>query len=317
MPVTKYSSGAHGEKFLVVGTLALNSRAGGKEKEEVFPIVDAKLLAASVKQFKVAAPEIAKKRKPGQFVVLRIHEEGERIPLTIADADPAAGTITLIFQEVGKSTMQLGKLKTGDSILDLIGPLGRPTHIENFGTVVCIGGGIGIAPIYPIAKGMREAGNKVISIIGARTKDLLILEEEMAAVSHVLKVSTDDGSYGYHGFVSDVLQDVIDEGNPIHLVVTIGPVPMMRVVCNVTRSRNLKTVVSLNPIMVDATGMCGSCRVTVGGRTRFVCVDGPEFNGHEVNFAELVKRQRAYVDQEQQASKMFLHPGGACMGGKS
>jgi ferredoxin--NADP+ reductase len=283
----------------------------------VFPIIDAKLLAASVKQFKVAAPEIAKKRKPGQFVVLRIHEEGERIPLTIADADPAAGTITLIFQEIGKSTMQLGKLRRGDSILDLIGPLGRPTHIENFGTVVCIGGGIGIAPVHPIAKGMREAGNKVLSIIGARTKDLLILEEEMAAVSHVLKVSTDDGSYGYHGFVSDVLQDVIDEGNPIHLVVTIGPVPMMRVVCNVTRSRNLKTVVSLNPIMVDATGMCGACRVSVGGRTRFVCVDGPEFDGHEVNFAELVKRQRAYLAQEQQASKMFLHPGGACMGGKS
>jgi ferredoxin--NADP+ reductase len=283
----------------------------------VFPIVDARLLAASVKQFKVSAAEIAKKRKPGQFVVLRTHEEGERIPLTIADADPAAGTITLIFQEVGKSTMQLGKLKAGDSILDLIGPLGRPTHIENFGTVVCIGGGIGIAPVYPIAKGMREAGNKVISIIGARTKDLLILEEEMGAVSHVLKVSTDDGSYGYHGFVSDVLQDVIDEGNPIHLVVAIGPVPMMRVVCNVTRSRSIKTVVSLNPIMVDATGMCGACRVSVGGKTRFVCVDGPEFDGHEVNFAELVKRQRAYLDQEQQASKLFLHPAGVCLGGKN
>ena len=283
----------------------------------MFPIVDAKLLAASVKQFRVAAPEIARKRKPGQFVVLRTHEEGERIPLTIADADPAAGTITLIFQEVGKSTMQLGKLKSGDSIMDLIGPLGRPTHIENFGTVVCIGGGIGIAPVYPIAKGMRQAGNRVISIIGARNKDLLIMEEEMAAVAHILKVSTDDGSYGYHGFVSDVLQDVIDEGNPLHLVVAIGPVPMMRVVCNVTRSRNIKTVVSLNPIMVDATGMCGACRVSVGGKTRFVCVDGPEFDGHEVNFAELVKRQRAYLDQEQQASKIFLHPGGACMGGKS
>jgi ferredoxin--NADP+ reductase len=283
----------------------------------VFPIVDVRLLAASVKQFKVAAAEIAKKRKPGQFVVLRTHEEGERIPLTIADADPSAGTITLIFQEVGKSTMQLGKLKAGDSILDLIGPLGRPTHIENFGTVVCIGGGIGIAPVYPIVKGMREAGNRVISIIGARNKDLLIMEEEMAAVAHILKVSTDDGSYGYHGFVSDVLQDVIDEGNPLHLVVAIGPVPMMRVVCNVTRSRNIKTVVSLNPIMVDATGMCGACRVSVGGKTRFVCVDGPEFDGHEVNFAELVKRQRAYLDQEQQASKIFLHPGGACMGGKS
>jgi len=283
----------------------------------VFPIVDTRLLAASVKQFKVAAPEIARKRKPGQFVVLRIHDEGERIPLTIADADPAAGTITLIFQEVGKSTMQLGKLKAGDSILDLIGPLGRPTHVEKLGTVVCIGGGIGIAPVYPIAKGMREAGNRVISIIGARTKDLLIMEEEMGKVSDVLKISTDDGTYGFHGYVSDILQDVIDEGDPIHLVVAIGPVPMMRVVCNVTRGKNLKTVVSLNPIMVDATGMCGACRVSVGGRTRFVCVDGPEFDGHEVNFAELVKRQRAYLNQEQEVSKMFLHPGGACMGGKS
>jgi ferredoxin/flavodoxin---NADP+ reductase len=283
----------------------------------VFPIVDTRLLAASVKQFKVAAPEIARKRKPGQFVVLRIHDEGERIPLTVADADPAAGTITLIFQEVGKSTMQLGKLKAGDSILDLIGPLGRPTHVEKLGTVVCIGGGIGIAPVYPIAKGMREAGNRVISIIGARTKDLLIMEEEMGKVSDVLKISTDDGTYGFHGYVSDILQDVIDEGDPIHLVVAIGPVPMMRVVCNVTRGKNLKTVVSLNPIMVDATGMCGACRVSVGGRTRFVCVDGPEFDGHEVNFAELVKRQRAYLNQEQEISKMFLHPGGACMGGKS
>ena len=282
----------------------------------MFPIVDARLLAASVKQFKVAAPEIARKRKPGQFVVLRTHEEGERIPLTIADADPEAGTITLIFQEVGKSTLQLGRLKAGDAILDLIGPLGRPTHIEKFGTVVCIGGGIGIAPVYPIAKGMREAGNRVIAIIGARSKDLLILEEEMGKVAHVLKVSTDDGSYGFHGFVSDVLQDVIDEGNPIDLAVAIGPVPMMRVVCNVTRGRNIKTVVSLNPIMVDATGMCGACRVTVGGRTRFVCVDGPEFDGHEVNFAELVKRQRAYLNQEQEVARMFLHPEGACMGGK-
>ena len=283
----------------------------------MFQIVDARLLAASVKQFKIKAPEIAKRRKPGQFIVLRVNEEGERIPLTIADADPEAETITLIFQEVGKSTAQLGKLKAGDSISDLIGPLGVPTHIEKFGTVVCIGGGIGIAPVYPIAKGMREAGNTVISIIGARNKDLLILEDEMAKVSNLLKVSTDDGSYGYHGFVSDVLQDIIDEGTAIHLVVAIGPVPMMRVVCNVTRNKNLKTVVSLNPIMVDATGMCGACRVTVGGRTRFVCVDGPEFDGHEVNFAELVKRQRAYLNQETLAMKEFQHPGGACLGGKS
>jgi ferredoxin--NADP+ reductase len=280
----------------------------------VFPIVETKLLAAAVKQFKIYAPEIAKKRRPGQFVVLRIHEEGERIPLTIADADPEAGTITIIFQEVGKSTEHLGKLKAGEAIADLIGPLGVPTHIEKFGTVVCIGGGIGIAPVYPIAKAMREAGNTVISIIGARTKNLLILEEEMAKVSHALKISTDDGSYGYHGFVSDVLQNMLDEGMHMDLVVAIGPVPMMRVVCNVTRNYKIKTIVSLNPIMVDATGMCGACRVTVGGRTRFVCVDGPEFDGHEVNFAELVKRQRAYLEQEKLALEIYRHHGGTCSG---
>jgi ferredoxin--NADP+ reductase len=288
-----------------------------KEKVAVFQIIDARLLATAVKELKITAPEIARRRKPGQFVVLRISEEGERIPLTIADADPQKGVITLIFQEVGTSTAKLGKLKAGDSISDLIGPLGVPTHVEKFGTVVCVGGGIGIAPVYPIAKAMQEAGNTVLSIIGARTKDLLILEEEMSKVSNVLKVSTDDGSYGYHGFVSDVLQDFMDQGTTINLVVAIGPVPMMRVVCNVTRNKNIKTVVSLNPIMVDATGMCGACRVTVGGRTRFVCVDGPEFDGHQVDFAELVKRQRAYLDQEKQAYESFLHPGGVCLGGKS
>ncbi len=282
----------------------------------MFPIVENKILAAGVKQFKIYAPEIAKKRRPGQFIVLRINEEGERIPLTIADADAEAGTITIIFQEVGKSTEHLGKLKAGEAIADLIGPLGVPTHIEKFGTVVCIGGGIGIAPVYPIAKAMREAGNTVVSIIGARTKHLLILEEEMAKVSHVLKISTDDGSYGYHGFVSDVLQNMLDEGMHMDLVVAIGPVPMMRVVCNVTRNHKIKTIVSLNPIMVDATGMCGACRVTVGGRTRFVCVDGPEFDGHEVNFAELVKRQRAYLEQEKLALEIYRRHEGSCLGGK-
>jgi len=282
----------------------------------VFQIVEARRLAPSVNQFKIAAPEIARKRRPGQFVALRINEEGERLPLTIADADPVAGTITLIFQEVGKSTAQLGKFKAGDRLSDLVGPLGIPTHVEKFGTVVCIGGGIGIAPVYPIAKAMREAGNTVLSIIGARTKDLLILEEEMRRVSTFLKVSTDDGTYGYHGFVSDILQDLIDQGTAIDLTVAIGPVPMMRVICNVTRNRNIKTVVSLNPIMVDASGMCGACRVTVGGKTRFVCVDGPEFDGHQVDFAELVKRQRAYLEQEKRALESFKHDGGACRGGK-
>jgi len=282
----------------------------------VFKIVEAKALAPAVKQFRILAPEIVRKRRPGQFVALRMNEEGERIPLTIADADPKTGILTIIFQEVGKSTLQLGRLKSGDALMDLIGPLGLPTHIEKFGTVVCIGGGIGIAPVYPIAKGMREAGNHVFSIIGARTKDLLILEEEMTRVSHHLKISTDDGSYGLHGFVSDILQDLIDGGTAIDLAVAIGPVPMMRVVCNVTRNKNIKTIVSLNPIMVDATGMCGACRVTVGGKTRFVCVDGPEFDGHQVDFAELVKRQRAYLNQEKQALETFAHQGGACQGGK-
>ena len=233
----------------------------------MFQIVDARLLAASVKQFKVAAPEIARKRKPGQFVVLRIHEEGERIPLTIADADPEAGTITLIFQEVGKSTAQLGKLKAGDSDLRFNRTPGRShphRKIRNRGLR-----GRRHRDCSRLSHRQRHARgrkHRCISIIGARTKDLLILEEEMARVSNVLKVSTDDGSYGYHGFVSDILQDFIDQGTTIDLAVAIGPVPMMRVVCNVTRNKNIKTVVSLNPIMVDATGMCGACRVTVGGK---------------------------------------------------
>ncbi|MBI4495330.1 MAG: sulfide/dihydroorotate dehydrogenase-like FAD/NAD-binding protein [Deltaproteobacteria bacterium] len=283
----------------------------------MFQVVEARTLAPSVKQIKVSAPEIARKRKPGQFIVLCLDDEGERIPLTIADADPQAGLITLIFQEVGKSTLQLGALQAGDHLYALAGPLGTPTHVEKFGTVICIGGGIGIAPVYPIARAMREAGNTVLSIIGARSKELIILEREMAQVSNRLKVSTDDGSYGHHGFVSDILQDMIDEGLPMDLVVAIGPVPMMRVICNITRSRGIKTVVSLNPIMVDASGMCGACRVTVGGRTRFVCVDGPEFDGHEVNFAELVKRQRAYLEQEKQSMESSRHVGGACQGGRS
>lgn len=283
----------------------------------MFKIVSKDQFSDCVYRMAIDAPRIAKTRKAGQFIALRVDEEGERIPLTICDADPVKGTVSIVFQAVGKSTMKLARLNEGEHIMDFVGPLGRATHIEKFGTVVCIGGGIGIAPVYPIAKALREAGNTVLSIIGARTKDLLILEEEMRKVSNALKVSTDDGSYGYHGFVSDILQDVIDEGTHIDQVVAIGPVPMMRVICNVTRNKNIKTIVSLNPIMVDASGMCGACRVTVGGKTRFVCVDGPEFDGHQVDFAELVKRQRAYLEQEKQAMESFQHAGGACQGGKS
>lgn len=259
----------------------------------------------TVCQLKVEAPRIARKAKPGQFVVVRLNETGERIPLTMAGTAPAEGTITLIFQVVGKTTALMSKLNVGDEIVDIIGPLGKPTHIENLGTVICVGGGTGVAVMYPITKAYKEAGNHVIAIIGARTKDLLILEEEMRAASHDLRVTTDDGSYGHHGFVTDVLRQILDERTDVPLVVAIGPVPMMKFLCKVTKEYEVKTIVSLNPIMVDATGMCGACRVTVGGRTRFCCVDGPEFNGHEVDYDELVKRQRAYLTDEKVSMNKF------------
>lgn len=260
----------------------------------------------TVCHFKVEAPRIAQKTKPGQFVVLRVNETGERIPLTMAGKDPSVGTIDLIFQVVGKSTALLRTLNVGDTIADIIGPLGRPTHVENLGTVVCVGGGTGVAVMYPITKAYKEAGNHVIAIIGARTKDLLILEEEMKAASHDLRVTTDDGSYGHHGFVTDVLRKILDEKNDVKLIVGIGPVPMMRFLCKLTKEYGVKTVVSLNPIMVDATGMCGACRVTVGGKTKFCCVDGPEFDGHEVDYDELVKRQRAYLTEEKSSMDQFM-----------
>jgi len=227
----------------------------------------------------------------------------------MADTDPSAGTINLIFQVVGKSTALLGTLNVGDAITDIIGPLGKPSHIENLGTVICVGGGTGIAVIYPITKAYKEAGNHVIAIIGSRTKDLLILEEEMRAASHDLRVTTDDGSYGHHGFVTDVLRQILDERRDVKLVVGIGPVLMMKFVSKLTKEYGVKTVVSLNPIMVDATGMCGACRVTVGGQTRFCCVDGPDFDGHEVDFDELVKRQRAYLTEEKMAMDRFMTMG--------
>lgn len=274
------------------------------------------VLSPGVNLFEIVAPLIARKRKAGQFIVLRIDEPGERIPLTIADAKPGEGTITLVVQEVGKSTAKLATLEEGDEILNIVGPLGTPTHINNYGVVCCIGGGIGVAPVLPIARAMKEAQNEVISIMGAREKGLLILENQMRQASDRLLISTDDGSYGYHGFVSDVLRNLIEEeGQEINIVVAIGPVPMMRAVCGVTKAYNLKTIVSLNPIMVDASGMCGACRVTVGGKTRFVCVDGPEFDGHEVDFDELVKRQRMYLDKEKISMSQFFHKDGPCLGG--
>lgn len=263
-------------------------------------------LAPQVKQFDIEAPLIANKHQAGQFIILRIDEEGERIPLTIANTSLNKGQITIVFQEVGKTTLHLGTLKEGDYILDVIGPLGVPTHIETFGTVVCVGGGIGIAPIHPIAQALKKAGNRVISIIGARTRDLLIMEQELKAASTELIVTTDDGSYGIHGFVTNEVQRLINEKVKIDLLVGIGPVVMMRALCNVTKPHHIKTLVSLNSIMVDGTGMCGACRVTVHGKTRFVCVEGPEFDGHGVDFDELMKRQRIYLREEEMATKEFV-----------
>ena len=253
----------------------------------------------------ILAPEIARKRKAGQFIVLMIDERGERIPLTIADSDSEKGTITIIFQIVGKTTAELAKLDEGDCILNVLGPLGNPTEIEKFGTAVCIGGGVGIGVAYPIATALKQAGNKVISIIGARTKEILILEEEMKKVSDVLLPATDDGSYGHHGFVSQVLQNLIDSGEKIDIIYAIGPVPMMRALAAMTKPYGIKTIVSLNPIMVDATGMCGACRVSVGGKTKFGCVDGPEFDGHEVDFNLLMSRLKMYSTQEEQAMSKY------------
>ena len=275
----------------------------------MYKILEKKQMAENtVCQFRIEAPRIAQKAKPGQFVMLRANETGERIPLTMAGTDPATGTISLIFQVVGKSTALLRALQVGDAITDIIGPLGKPTHVENLGTVVCVGGGTGVAVMFPITKAYKDAGNHVIAIIGSRTKDLLILEDEMRAASHDLRVTTDDGSYGHHGFVTDVLRKILDEKKEVKLVVGIGPVPMMKFLCRLTKEYGVKTVVSLNSIMVDATGMCGACRVTVGGKTRFCCVDGPEFDGHEVDYDELVKRQRAYMTEEKLSMDLFTAP---------
>lgn len=268
-------------------------------------ILDKKELATGVKQFVIDSPLVAKKVMAGQFVIIRIDERGERIPLTVAEWNRVEGTVTIIFLEVGKSTKHLGTLKEGDKVADFIGPLGRPTHIENYGICVCIGGGVGVPAVLPIAKSLKEAGNYVISITGARRKDLLILEEQMRRVSNELLVTTDDGSYGEKGVVTDPLKRIIQEGKKIDVVVAVGPAIMMKYVCLVTKPFNIKTIVSLNSIMVDGTGMCGACRVSVGGVTRFVCVDGPDFDGHKVDFEELMTRQKIYIEQERLALKLY------------
>ncbi len=271
----------------------------------MYKIVDARFLAENIKLFEIEAPRIAKKRKAGQFVIIRIHEHGERIPLTIADSDSEKGTVTIIVQGVGKTTKELNLKEKGEYILDVVGPLGQPSHIENFGTAVSIGGGVGTAIAYPTAVALKQAGNYVITINGARTKDLVILEEEMKAVSDEAYITTDDGSYGYHGFVTDKLQELIDQGKKIDFVLAIGPIPMMKAVAEVTRPYNIKTIVSLNPIMVDGTGMCGGCRVLIDGKAEFACVDGPEFDAHKVDFKNLADRNRMYRKFEEEALKKF------------
>ncbi|KUK83322.1 MAG: 2-polyprenylphenol hydroxylase and related flavodoxin oxidoreductase [Pelotomaculum thermopropionicum] len=272
----------------------------------MYRILKKETLAPTIKLFEIEAPMVAKKAAAGQFIILRIHDEGERIPLTIADFDRKRGSITCVFQEVGKTTKQLGTLNQGDTIKDFVGPLGLPTHIENYGRVLCVGGGVGVAPVHPIARALKQAGNEVIGVIGARSGELLFWEDKMREACSELRVTTDDGSYVRKGFVTDVLREVIEEEkkDPA-LCVAIGPLPMMRAVCNLTRKYNLKTIVSLNSIMVDGTGMCGCCRVTVDGETRFACVDGPEFDGHLVDFDEMARRSAIYKSQEKQALELF------------
>ncbi len=261
------------------------------------------MLSDKVKLLKIEAPLVAKKAFPGQFIILRIDEKGERIPLTIADSDSKEGTVTIIFLEVGKTTKQLGSLRVGDALQNFAGPLGMPSEVKKYGTVVCVGGGVGIAPLYPIVKALKKAENHVISILGAKTKDLLLLEKEIETYSDEFYIATDDGSKGQKGFVSDVLQKVIQK-QKIDMVMAIGPIIMMKVVANLTKKYDIKTLVSLNPIMVDGTGMCGGCRVSIDGKTKFACVDGPEFDGHKVDYDNLMLRNRRFVHAEGEACRL-------------
>ncbi|HKZ18137.1 MAG TPA: sulfide/dihydroorotate dehydrogenase-like FAD/NAD-binding protein [Geobacteraceae bacterium] len=278
-------------------------------------ILQKNMLIERTWHMRVMAPLIARKCRAGQFLILRIDEKGERIPLTIADWNSTEGTIDIYFQEIGVSTERLARLEEGDSILDVVGPLGNPSHVEKLdGTFVMVGGGFGIAAGYPVARAFKEAGNRVIAVLGAKTKGLLICEDMLNAVCDELLVATNDGSYGKQGMVSDILQDLLDRGEKIRLIFPVGPPIMMKVISEMTRPLKIKTVVSLNPVMVDGTGMCGSCRVTVAGKTRFVCSEGIDFDGHEVDWDEMMSRQKMYSRQEQEALAHY-HEHGACHGG--
>ena len=270
----------------------------------MFPILEATFLGPNVKQFEVVAPRIARKQRPGQFVIVRVHENGERIPLTIKASDPRRGTITLVVQAVGKTTSMMNELGAGDSLLDVVGPLGKPSEIEMYGHCVVIGGGVGTAIALPITQALHDAGNRVTAILGARTKELLLLEREVREASDALFVMTDDGSYGEKGLVTHKLLELL-AAETVDYVLAIGPVPMMRAVAEATRPLGVRTVVSLNSIMVDGTGMCGGCRVIIGDTSKFACVDGPEFDAHEVDFQVLMQRNAMYREQEQRAMARF------------
>ncbi len=270
----------------------------------MFRIVRAAQIAPGIKRFLIEAPRIARKHEAGQFVILRLDEHGERIPLTIESADREKGTISIVVQAVGKTTHQLNSLNAGDAIRDVVGPLGKPSVIKNFGAVVVVGGGVGTALAYPTTVALKRAGNRILTILGGRNRDLVILEEEMRAVSDALYVTTDDGSYGEKGLVTDKLRALL-AAEEIHMVVAVGPVPMMKAVADLTREKGIHTVVSLNPIMIDGTGMCGGCRVLVGGKSQFACVDGPEFDARDVNFEVLMQRNRMYREAERRSLEAY------------
>ncbi|MGC8595413.1 MAG: sulfide/dihydroorotate dehydrogenase-like FAD/NAD-binding protein [Candidatus Kryptoniota bacterium] len=271
----------------------------------MFEIVEKEVLARGITKFVIKAPFVARKRKAGNFVIIRVNEHGERIPLTIVDSNVSAGTITIIVQTIGKTTKLLSMQNAGDYLLDVAGPLGNPTPVHNYGHVVCIGGGVGTAEVYPIARALKDAGNRVVTIVGAKSKDLVILENELRDFCDEVIVTTDDGTYGMKGLVTDALNEYLKRAEKVGAVYAIGPIIMMKAVSDFTKPLSIKTFVSLNPIMMDGTGMCGACRVTVGGSTKFACVDGPEFEGHEVDFDELIARNRTYLQQEKLSLELF------------
>ena len=271
----------------------------------MYRIVQKEVLAPTIVKYVIEAPYVAKKRKAGNFVIIRVDETGERIHLTLVDSDLTAGTVTLIVQAIGKTTKSLSLKNVGDHILDLMGPLGNPTPIETGKTIACIGVGVGTAELYPITKALKEAGNTIYTIVGARSKELVILEKEMETVSHKLYITTDDGSYKRKGFVTDQLKELLDANLGINMVYAIGPLPMMKAVSNLTKPYNIRTVISLNAVMVDGTGMCGGCRVSINGQMKFACVDGPEFEAHDVDFDEMLLRNRSYLEKEKVSMERF------------